>query len=522
MVHNEVITNIKIDLTKVDIIDLPKPEQKETVIPAKYPQKVIADKDKDLVEVLVEGVTSGIDENIKPENIKLGVNILGIEGNVAPDKPDQEKTIYPSEEEQVVVADLGYELEKVIAKPVETESFEIVPSDERQVVRASEGKYIKEVSVEAVEDISGEVAEQEILLAELETQVNELSDKPKDMLQARVDADNSCAYLFYNYEGESLDFIKDLDTSNATSLNNAFYGCKNAKVIDVSNFKTQNVQNMGYTFYNCKSVEVLDVSNFVTDNVDDMTSIFMYCWEVETLDLSNFNTSKVKSLKNAFYECYGLTELDLSSFSYDSMTIASGMLHSCNKLLTVNLGKFKPNSIELQGAFQGCTKLENITYTEFDTRNVTNISRLFYGNSYLVETPPLDLRSITSASNQSVFIHACPRLTTLRVYNVKWSLQIGSGSGNYGKILTDDSIINTFKELHDLTGGTAQTLTLSNESNARTEAIYVKLIDITDEMRAEDDLIDYKKPCVVCESTDEGAMTLKEYGISKNWIIATA
>ena len=39
-------------------------------------------------------------------------------------------------------------------------------------------------------------------------------------------------------------------------------------------------------------------------------------------------------------------------------------------------------------------------------------------------------------------------------------------------------------------------------------------------MRAEDEYIDNKKPCVVCESTDEGAMTLTEYAISKNWAIA--
>ena len=61
---------------------------------------------------------------------------------------------------------------------------------------------------------------------------------------------------------------------------------------------------------------------------------------------------------------------------------------------------------------------------------------------------------------------------------------------------------------------------MSTPSKARTDEIYVKLIDITDEMRAEDEYIDNKKPCVVCESTDEGAMTLKEYGISKNWNIA--
>lgn len=55
----------------------------------------------------VKGVTSDIDSNIIPENIKEGVNILGVEGNfdglVA-----QEKEITPTTENQIVTPDEGY------------------------------------------------------------------------------------------------------------------------------------------------------------------------------------------------------------------------------------------------------------------------------------------------------------------------------------------------------------------------------------------------------------------------------
>lgn len=179
--------NILIGEIQEQVIDLSKEEQEKVVEPQKEDIVVLPDDEmKVLSKVTVKGVTADIDDNIKAENIKLGVNILGIEGNVAPDKPDQEKTIYPSEEEQVVVADSGFELARVIAKPVETESFEITPSTSEQVVKASDGKYIKEVIVGAVEDLDSEITEQETLLNKLEEDVNGLKELDNSSINLQI------------------------------------------------------------------------------------------------------------------------------------------------------------------------------------------------------------------------------------------------------------------------------------------------------------------------------------------------
>ena len=69
-------------------------------------------------EIMVNKVTSGIDSNIQPFNIKEGVNILGVTGNMAPDKPDQSKTVTPNENTQRVIADTGYELAEVIVEGI--------------------------------------------------------------------------------------------------------------------------------------------------------------------------------------------------------------------------------------------------------------------------------------------------------------------------------------------------------------------------------------------------------------------
>ena len=63
------------------------------------------------------GTVSG-DANLVQANIKAGVTIFGIEGNLEPDKPDQDKTANPSISTQVIEPDIGYELASVTINPV--------------------------------------------------------------------------------------------------------------------------------------------------------------------------------------------------------------------------------------------------------------------------------------------------------------------------------------------------------------------------------------------------------------------
>jgi hypothetical protein len=126
---------------------------------------------------------------------------------------------------------------------------------------------------------------------------------------------------------------------------------------------------------------------------------------------------------------------------------------------------------------------------------------------------------LIKASNLSYMFDGTTNLKNVTLKNIKKSLTIGSGT-LYGTLLTNETLINTIQELWDLTGTTSQTLTLSTTSKENIANIYVKLITPTQEQIDADPNINSKKPCVVCESTDEGAMTLTEYATSKNWAIA--
>jgi surface protein len=341
-------------------------------------------------------------------------------------------------------------------------------------------------------------------------------EKP-DMLQARVDETNSCDYLFYNYQGEKVN-VKGLDTSNVTSMYYMFQGCNILKTLDLSNFDTSNVTNMRNMFSECPNLTSIDLSSFNTKNVKLIDNMFNKCSKLTSLDLSNFNTEKVTNMSSMFNNCKALTSLNVSNFDTSKVTNMKYMFGNCTKLTELDVSNFDTSSVtDMSYMFSGCGKLTMIDLSSFDTSNVTNMEQMFYNDSLLENiVGTIDLIKATTAY---VFLNGCRALKNIYLKNIKISVQLGSGT-SYGTLLTNDSLINTFKELWDLTGSTSKTLTLSTTSKENIANIYVKLVDVTDEMLAQDQYAGNKKPCVVCESTDEGAMTLTEYAISKNWAIA--
>ena len=154
--------------------------QTKTVTPTTSEQVIVGDDGYNLSSVTVKAVTKDIDENIQPNNIKQGVSILGVEGNVAPDKPDQSKIVNPTTSQQLITADIGYELAQVTVnavtsdiddniqsgnikqgitilgingslipdKPDQTKT--VTPTTEEQIITADNGFELASVTVNAV------------------------------------------------------------------------------------------------------------------------------------------------------------------------------------------------------------------------------------------------------------------------------------------------------------------------------------------------------------------------------------
>ena len=327
-------------------------------------------------------------------------------------------------------------------------------------------------------------------------EITDADEKPVDKLQLRIDATNSCRYWFHGYNGSNevmAELLKGLDTSNVTDMYYMFHGCSNRlTTLDVSSFDTSKVTNMYSMFGSCTGLNTLDLSNFDTSNVTDMGNMFNACLSLSTLDLSNWSTSKVTGMRYMFAQLPDITTLDLSNFDTSNVTDMTYMFYQCSKLTALDLSLFNTSKVSnISSMFANSRRLTTIQGT-LDLYSATNVSNVFYNTQGLIGV-------------------------TLK--NIRKTLQIGSGT-EYGHLWELSYLVNAVKELWDLSASTQQTLTIGSANLEKIANVYVKLVDVTDEMTAQDPYSANKLPCVECESTDEGAMTLTAYAGLKNWVLA--
>lgn len=368
------------------------------IVPTQSSQAIQSPQGKYYKEVNVGAVTSAIDSNITPINIRAGVSILGVQGNLEPDKPNQTKIVDPSTETQVVTADPGHELESVTVNAV-TSSIDsnIIPENIRK------DKTILGVTG-TLEEGGGKASPEYV--------------------------------SFREYKGTSLD-LSWLDTGNMTDMSGMFYYCEKVKRLDVSEFNTVKVTNMSNMFNSCRALTSLDVSNFDTSNVTDMSYMFSSLYyAIQNLDLSNFNTSKVTDMSQMFGYCRGLKILNISNFNTSNVTNMSYMFYDCSGLSNIDVSSFDTSKVtNMSDMFSGCDALTSLDLTNFNTSNVTNMGDMF---GYCDNLTSLDLSSFDTSNVTS--IHSMFRLDR-KLKNIKGILNLQNlGDSGWGHFESCDAL----------------------------------------------------------------------------------
>ena len=135
------------------------------------------------------------------------------------------------------------------------------------------------------------------------------------------------------------------------------------------------------------SAESIDLSNVNTSEVTDMSNMFRYCSSLVSLNLNGIDTSSVENMSEMFYNCGAIESIDLSSFDTSKVTNMSSMFERYS--YHTYAGELTPTS-----------SLRNIIFGDkFTTANVTDMNRMFYGNTKLKE---LDLSGFDRTKTEQI------------------------------------------------------------------------------------------------------------------------
>lgn len=275
--------------------------------------------------------------------------------------------------------------------------------------------------------------------------------------------------------------IKELNTKmNKLYIRNFSHFCEGGlRIYEVDRENTSKGVNFSYMYNECVQSFGVDLD---TSNGTDFSYMFNDCQRITNIKLTN--TSKGKNFSHMFNACLVLTTIPNLDTS---------------------------NGTDFSYMFYNCLKVTSIP--ELNTGNGTIFSNMFDGCFALTTIPEFD---IGNGTNFEAMFRNCYALTNLKIKNIRQSLKISDGT-SWGHLLTLESLLFIIGEL--ITAESSQTLTVGSANLEKLANVYVKTIAITDEMRAADANIDAKRPFEVCESTDEGAMSITNYASSKKWTI---
>ena len=182
---------------------------------------------------------------------------------------------------------------------------------------------------------------------------------------------------FANSTCSNFDWLKNVDTSEMTSMAGMFHNCAKSTSFDLSSFDTSAVTAMNAMFKYCSGIKSLDLSSFDTSAVTNMGEMFAYT-KMNSLNLSSLNTAKVTSMGSMFAYCSGVKSLDLSSFDTSAVTGMGDMFHDCSSLETLDVSSFNTENVKtMSNMFYYCPWLKSLDLSSFDTSAVTGMGGMF-------------------------------------------------------------------------------------------------------------------------------------------------
>ena len=241
---------------------------------------------------------------------------------------------------------------------------------------------------------------------------------------------------------------------------------------------------------------LLDTKKSADSLFKSMTSL---TYEQLTELIKYNDTENVTNMSNMFYSCANLTTIPLLNTS--NVTNMTYMLYNCSKLTTIPL---LDTSKVTNMSYMFADSNFNATIPQFDTSKVINMSGMFSGCRNLTTIPMLNASSVTSTN---FMFTSCQKLTTINMYGMKTAFSI-----NNSTLLEASELVKIGSNCQSVTS--SKTLTMGSTLLNKVTNVYVRYtgVELYEGITC--------NPCVICESTDAGAMLFTDYMTQKGWTLA--
>lgn len=336
-------------------------------------------------EVNVSAVTSSIDNNIQASNIKSGVSILGVTGNVIELKGET-REVTPTTSQQTITPSGGKNGMTSVTVNAVTSSIDA------NITASNIKKNVSILGVTGSYEGSGSGGIGYGI---------ELNDtgvlKPKSTMTTLLDFSNiteidqfalANAYKDNKTVSGTVDFSKVTKT-NRYSLYRAFDGCTGLTgAIDFSNLTNIGGDNddMGEGGNSkCGFVKAFSKTNITSANFSKLQYVYGYkrMYMEDSCYIGNYST-----FDSCFAYCSNLTSVDFSSLRYIHPQALRALFQGCTKLTSVDFSDLKQvEAFGLQYAFSGCNSIKSITFPKLQVLRGASLQYAFDING--TEADPL-------------------------------------------------------------------------------------------------------------------------------------
>lgn len=148
----------------------------------------------------------------------------------------------------------------------------------------------------------------------------------------------------------------------------------------------------------------------------------------------NFDTSETTTMDALFYGCTGLTTvLGMEQFNTQNVTNISRLFTNCSAIDNIDLSAWDTSNVTtISRLFQGCTSLSNVrlNWSETNTKNFSDISYAFYNCKNLISLADTGIESwvLPNVTEGSAVFYNCTQLQSAnlerwnptKIVNLPW------------------------------------------------------------------------------------------------------